>query len=113
MVNPTISIQTVLPPYEKILLTPIQLPRSLSRGKHPSSVEVYLHAGTKVRPYRFHVLAADSQRARRNRRRIVGEGGSARREYVSPAVEGNPPLGKARHGALAAGNRRRRGVRAF
>src|SRR5437867_749364 len=104
MVNPEISIQTVLPPYEKILTAAICYPRSSLIHRNRRSVKVYLHTGAKVRHDRLHVVAADAQRSRWNRRRVVDELGSIRRENLGAAVERDAGLRKVGYCSLSTRN---------
>src|SRR6266478_3675081 len=108
--NPVISIQTVLPPYEKIL-TAIVRPRSGVQPKQAFSIEVYLHTRTKVRHDRLHVFDTDTKRPGRNRRRVVGDVSASRRENLGPSVERYLRVGEIRNCPLSAGNGRRRSVR--
>src|ERR1700730_1240965 len=113
IMKPEISIQTVLPPYEKILLTPIFYLVYRDGSTGCVSVEVYLHPSTKVRHYRLHILDADAKRPWRDRCRIVGQLGTGRREYLGSSVESNSCVGKIRDRSLPARNCRGARVRRF
>src|SRR5207247_6663496 len=106
MMNPEISIQTVLPPYEKILPAAICYLVYLRFTENRRSVKVYLHTGAKVRHDRLHVVAADAQRSRWNRRRIVDELGGIRRENLGAAVERDAGLRKVGYCSLSTRNSR-------
>src|SRR3954469_5166531 len=73
--------------------------------KRTSSVEVYLHTGTKVRHDRLHILAADAKRAGRNWSRIVGGVGGVRGEDPGPTVERDAVVSEISDRSLAARDR--------
>src|SRR2546428_3312165 len=111
MMNPEISIQTVLPPYEKILPAAICYLVYLRFTENRRSVKVYLHTGAKVRHDRLHVVAADAQRSRWNRRRVVDKLGGIRRENLRAAIERDPGLRKVGYRPLSTRDRSRRSAR--
>src|SRR3982750_884588 len=69
------------------------------------SVEVYLHAGAKVRHDRLHILAADAKRAGRNWSRIVRGVGGVRGEDPGPTVERDAVVSEISDRSLAARDR--------